>query len=149
MSPDGEAVRRGTATKKSSSWVRASPAWWTSRKPPPPGPVSGLSQTHEAAAAAIQASTALPPARRTSAPAAAAFALLLEREWGRAARWPGRSFAVVWAGATITGELPFALGIALALLALLALKAGWRWTGALLTLLVVAASPVALLLLAV
>ncbi len=81
--------------------------------------------------------------------AAAAFALLLEREWGRAARWPGRSFAVVWAGAVITGELPFALGIALALLALLALSGGWRWTGAALTLLVVAASPVALVLLAV
>ena len=85
----------------------------------------------------------------TVALAAGAFALLLEREWGRAARWPGRSFAVVWAGAVITGELPFALGVALALLALVALRAGWRWTGAVLTLLVVAASPVALVLLAV
>jgi hypothetical protein len=85
----------------------------------------------------------------TVALAAAAFALLLEREWGRAARWPSRSFAVVWAGMVITGELPFALGIALALLALLALRAGWRWTGAVLTLLVLAASPVALILLAV
>ena len=85
----------------------------------------------------------------TVALAAAPFALLLEREWSRAARWPGRSFAVVWAGIVITGELPFALGVALALLALLALRAGWRWTGAVLMLLVVAASPVALLLLAV
>ena len=85
----------------------------------------------------------------TVALAAAPFALLLEREWGRAARWPSRSFALVWAGTVITGELPFALGVALALLALLALRAGWRWTGAVLTLLVVAASPVALLLLAV
>jgi hypothetical protein len=85
----------------------------------------------------------------TVALAAAAFALLLEREWGRAACWPGRSFAFVWAGAVITGELPFALGVTLALLALLALRAGWRWTGAALTLLVVAASPVAFLLLAV
>ncbi|MGH3054665.1 MAG: hypothetical protein ACRDL7_06770, partial [Gaiellaceae bacterium] len=85
----------------------------------------------------------------TVALSAAAFALLLEREWGRAARWPGRSFAVVWAGMVITGELPFALGAALALLALLALRAGWRWTGAVLTLLVLAASPVALILLAV
>lgn len=85
----------------------------------------------------------------TVALAAAGFALLLEREWGRAARWPGRSFALVWAGVLITGELPFALGIALALLALLALRAGWRWTSALLTLLVLAASPVALLFLGV
>jgi hypothetical protein len=85
----------------------------------------------------------------TVALAAAAFALLLEREWGHAARWPGRSFAVVWAGTLITAELPFALGAALALLALVALRTGWRWTSALLMLLVLAASPVALVLLAV
>jgi hypothetical protein len=85
----------------------------------------------------------------TVALAAGAFALLLEREWGPAARWPGRCFAVVWAGAVITGQLPFALGVALALFALLALRAGWRWTGAFLTLLVVASSPVAFVLLAV
>ncbi len=81
--------------------------------------------------------------------AAAAFAVLLEREWGRPARWAGRSFAFVWAGTLITGELPFALGVAIALLALLALRAGWRWTSAVLTLLVVAASPVALVLLGI
>ena len=85
----------------------------------------------------------------TVALAAAAFALLLEREWGRAARWPSRCFAVVWAGAMITGQLPFEFGVALALLALLALRVGWRWTSAVLTLLVLAASPVALLLLAI
>jgi hypothetical protein len=85
----------------------------------------------------------------TIALAAGAFAFLLEREWGSTARWPGRSFAIVWAGMVITGELPFALGVALALLALLALKDGWRWTGAVLMLLVLAASPVALFLLAV
>ena len=85
----------------------------------------------------------------TVALAAGAFALLLEREWGRTARWPGRSFAVLWAGTLITGELPFALGAALALLALVALRAGWRWTSAVLMLLVLAASPVALVLLAV
>jgi hypothetical protein len=85
----------------------------------------------------------------TVALAAAAFALLLEREWGLAARWPGRSFAFVWAGIVLTGEMPFALGAALALLALLAFRVGWRWTGAVLTLLVVAASPVALVLLGV
>lgn len=85
----------------------------------------------------------------TVALAAGAFALLLEREWGSAARWPSRCFAVVWAGMLITGELPFTLGVALALLALLALRVGWRWTSAGLMLLVLAASPVALVLLGV
>jgi hypothetical protein len=85
----------------------------------------------------------------TAAVAAAGFALLLEREWGRAARWPSRCFAVVWAGAMITGQLPFELGVALALLALVTLRIGWRWTSAVLTLLVLAASPVALLLLGI
>jgi hypothetical protein len=81
--------------------------------------------------------------------AAGAFALLLEREWGSAARWASRAFAVVWAGVMITGEFPFALGIALALLALLAFRSGRRWLGVALTLLVLAASPVALVLLGV
>jgi hypothetical protein len=81
--------------------------------------------------------------------AAGAFALLLEREWGHAARWAGRAFALVWAGVWITGEFPFASGVALGLLALLALQAGRRWTGAALTLLVLAASPVAFVMLGV
>src|SRR5215471_2656459 len=80
---------------------------------------------------------------------AGAFALLLERQWGSAARWASRAFALLWAGVLITGEFPFALGIALALLVLLALQSGRRWTAAGLTLLVLAASPVALVLLGV
>jgi hypothetical protein len=85
----------------------------------------------------------------TVALAAGAFALLLEREWGSAARWAIRTFAVVWAGVLITGEYPFALGVTLALLALLAFRSGRRWIGSALTLLVLAASPVALVLLGV
>jgi hypothetical protein len=85
----------------------------------------------------------------TVALAAFAFAVLLEREWGSAARWAIRAFAVVWAGVLITGQYPFALGVALALLALLAFRSGKRWIGAGLTLLVLAASPVALVLLGV
>ena len=85
----------------------------------------------------------------TVALAAGAFALLLEHEWGSAARWAIRTFAVVWAGVLITGQFPFALGVALALLALLAFRSGRRWLGAALTLLVLAASPVALVLLGV
>jgi hypothetical protein len=81
--------------------------------------------------------------------AAAAFALLVEREWGEAARWSGRAFAVVWPGVILAGEFPFALGAALALLALLALQRGRRWTAAALVVLVLAASPVAFVLLAI
>jgi hypothetical protein len=80
---------------------------------------------------------------------AGAFALLLEREWGRSARWAGRSFAVVWPGAILAGQLPFTLGAAFALLCLVALQAGRRWTGAVLIVLTLAASPVAFALLAV
>jgi hypothetical protein len=81
--------------------------------------------------------------------AAGAFAVLLEQEWGSAARWAVRAFAVFWAGVLITGQYPFALGVTLALYALLAFRAGRRWLGAALTLVVLAASPVALVLLAV
>jgi hypothetical protein len=81
--------------------------------------------------------------------AAAAFALVVEREWGSAARWSGRAFALVWPGVILAGEFPFALGGALALLALLALQRGRRWTAAALVVLVLAASPVAFVLLGV
>lgn len=81
--------------------------------------------------------------------AAAAFALVAEREWGSAARWSGRAFALVWPGVILTGEFPFALGATLALVALLALQRGRRWIAAILIVLVLAASPVAFVLLAV
>ena len=64
----------------------------------------------------------------TVALAAGAFARLLEREWGPAARWAGRSFALLWPGVILAAELPLALGVALALFCLLALRAGRRWT---------------------
>ena len=64
----------------------------------------------------------------TVALAAGAFARLLEREWGSAARWAGRCFALVWPGVILAAEFPLALGVALALLCLLALQAGRRWT---------------------
>ena len=81
--------------------------------------------------------------------AAGAFARLLELEWGQTARWAGRCFAVVWPGVILAGEFPLALGVALAMLSLLALQANRRWTGAALVILVLAASPVAFVLLAV
>jgi hypothetical protein len=85
----------------------------------------------------------------TVAVAAAAFALIVEREWSTTARWGGRAFALVWPGVVLAGQLPFALGAALALLSLLALQSGRRGTGAVLALLTLAASPVAFVLLAV
>ena len=83
------------------------------------------------------------------ATAALAFGVVASREWGPASRWSNRSFAVVWAGIVLSGAFPFALGVALALLALWALQAGRRGRFALLTVLVLAASPVAFVLLAV
>ena len=84
----------------------------------------------------------------TIATAALAFAVVLGREWGPTARWSSRTFAVVWAGLVLSAAFPFALGIALALLALWALQARRLWRFALLCALTLAASPLAFLLLA-
>jgi hypothetical protein len=84
----------------------------------------------------------------TIAAAALAFAVVLGRQWGPTARWSSRTFAVVWAGVVLSAAFPFALGAALALLSLWALQAGRRGRFALLAVLVLAASPVAFLLLA-
>ena len=59
----------------------------------------------------------------TVATATLAFAVLVWREWGPQARWSSRTFAVVWAGIVLSAAFPFALGAALALLALWALQA--------------------------
>src|SRR5919204_4057258 len=80
--------------------------------------------------------------------AALAFAIVVGREWGPAARWSSRTFAVVWAGIVLSAAFPFALGIAFALLAMWALQARARWRFAALTVLTLAASPLAFLLLA-
>jgi hypothetical protein len=85
----------------------------------------------------------------TVALAAGAFARLLEREWGPAARWASRCFALLWPGIVLAAELPLALGVLLALLCLLALRAGRRWPAAALILLTLAASPVAFVLLVI
>ena len=85
----------------------------------------------------------------TIALASLAFAVVIWREWGPTTRWSSRSFAVVWAGIVLSAAFPFALGIALALLALWALQAQARWRFAALAALTLAASPVAFLLLVV
>ncbi len=83
----------------------------------------------------------------TVSTAALAFAVVLWREWGPTARWSSRTFAVVWAGIVLSAAFPFALGAALALLALWALQARRLWRFALLAALTLAASPLAFLLL--
>jgi hypothetical protein len=80
--------------------------------------------------------------------AALAFAVLVWNQWGPAARWSSRTFAIVWAGIIISAAFPFALGAALALLALWALQARRPWRFAGLAALAAAASPIAFLLLA-
>jgi hypothetical protein len=85
----------------------------------------------------------------TIALAASAFAVVLWREWGPTTRWSSRTFAVVWAGIVLSAAFPFALGMALALLAIGALQAGKRWRFAALAALTLAASPLSFLLLAV
>jgi hypothetical protein len=83
----------------------------------------------------------------TVSTAALAFAVVVGREWGPAARWSSRTFAVVWAGIVLSAAFPFALGAALALLAIWALQARRSWRFALLAALTLAASPLAFLLL--
>jgi hypothetical protein len=85
----------------------------------------------------------------TVAVATLAFASVVAREWGPRVRWSSRAFAVLWAGFLLSAAFPFALGVALALLALWALQAGHRWHFVVLTLLTLAASPVALVFLVV
>ena len=83
----------------------------------------------------------------TVAVAVFGFTVVLGREWGAAARLASRTFAVVWAGVVLAGTYPFALGAALALLAVSALQTRRDGRFALLTLLTLAASPLAFLLL--
>src|ERR671934_2068386 len=82
------------------------------------------------------------------ATAALAFAVILEREWGPPVRASSLSFAVVWAGTALSAAFPFALGAALALLALWALQQGRRGRFAMLAVLTLAASPLAFVILA-
>src|SRR5439155_19128400 len=83
----------------------------------------------------------------TISTAALAFTLVVGREWGPAARWSSRTFAIVWAGVVLSAAFPFALGIALALLALWAIQGRAHGRFALLAGLTLAASPLAFLLL--
>ncbi len=84
----------------------------------------------------------------TISAASLAFAVLVLRQWGVQARWSSRTFAVAWAATALTAAFPFALGAALALLAIVALQRRHLWRFAILAVLTIAASPLAFLLLA-
>jgi len=77
-----------------------------------------------------------------------AFATVLDHEWGGAARWSSAAFAAVWGAFVLTGAFPFALGLALALLAVSALQRGSRGPFVLWAVLTLTASPLAFLMLA-
>ena len=83
------------------------------------------------------------------ATAALAFSVLVVRQWGPVVRISGWAFAIVWPGTVLSATFPFALGAALALLALCALQAGRRRLFAVLAALSLAASPLAFALLGV
>ncbi len=67
--------------------------------------------------------------------------------WGDDARWSSRAFAVVWPAVMLSAAFPFVLGVALALLALLALQRGRHLAFAIALGLTLGASPLAFLLL--
>lgn len=79
--------------------------------------------------------------------AALAFTLVVWHEWGERSRLSSRAFAVLWTGIVLSAAFPFALGIALALLAVCGLQRGARRTFAVLLFLTLLASPLAFLLL--
>lgn len=61
---------------------------------------------------------------------AALFASIVEREWGEAAHWPARAFAILAAGPIFVGTYSYALGLAAALGSLRSLQGGRRWLAA-------------------
>jgi hypothetical protein len=85
----------------------------------------------------------------TQAIAVGAFAALMRDEFGAQGRWASRTFAVVWPAFVLTAAFPSALGMMLALLALLALQRGRTALACATCVLTLAASPLAFLLLTV
>ena len=85
----------------------------------------------------------------TVAVAVVAFAEVVRHEWESHSRWAIRVFALVWALLVVSAAYPFMLGMTLALLALWSLQQDRRWVFAGFTVLTLAASPLAFLLLVV
>jgi hypothetical protein len=80
---------------------------------------------------------------------AALFALVAEREWGRAAHAGVLAFAVVASGSLFTGTYPYAVGLAALLATLVALQRGRPWLAGLAVAATMGASPLAFLFLVV
>ena len=74
---------------------------------------------------------------------AALFASLAVREWGEAAPWPARVFALLSAGPLFTGTYSYALGLAATLAALRLLQAGRSWLAIVAATLALGFSPLA------
>ena len=81
--------------------------------------------------------------------AVVAFSAVVRHEWELHSRWTIWAFALVWALLVVSAAYPFMLGMALALLALWSLQQDRRLVFAGFTLLTLAASPLAFLLLVV
>src|SRR5262245_6095206 len=79
----------------------------------------------------------------SAAAASAAFAVLVDREWPSVGPWPAIAFTLVWPVSIFSGALPYELGVALGLWALVALQAGRRWVFGVLVAATFAASPLA------
>src|SRR5436309_1650083 len=79
--------------------------------------------------------------------AALAFAVVIGRAWGPAARWSSRAFAVLWAATVLSAAFPFALGAACGRGAIWMLLERRRFGFAALAVLTLAASPLAFLFL--
>jgi hypothetical protein len=79
--------------------------------------------------------------------ATAAYTIIVTDEWGPRARWSARVFGVMWAFFALSAAFPFALGVALALVALAFVQRGRRWWFALFAALALAASTLAFTLL--
>ncbi len=60
--------------------------------------------------------------------AAVLFERICAREWGEAAVWPARAFALLAAGPLYTGTYSYAAGVAALLATIWALQCGWTWT---------------------
>ena len=81
--------------------------------------------------------------------AATAFAVLVWREWGSSARASSRAFALVWPAIVLAAAFPFALGAALAMMAVWSLQRDRSWAFGVFTVLTLAASPLAFVILVV
>ncbi len=75
------------------------------------------------------------------------FAVVVARQWGDAGKWPIRAFAFVWPLILISGELPFLVGMAFAISAVLAAQRRRLWLFTALVLSTLLMSPLALLFL--